>query len=544
MKKLQILLSLLVMLTLALSACAPAASTPAAESPANESAPTEEATPKVGGSLVWALPQEPDTLDWHLGWSLYTYYVDTYISASLLYLDADKNLIPYLAESYTVSDDGLVYEFKIRKDVKFHDGTPLTAQDFVWTYERAINPDTASPVAAAMFGPVEKFEAVDDYTLRITLTEKFYPLLFNLADPGYMGPMSQEAFEKMGAEAFARAPVGVGPYKVKEWVTGEAITLERNPDYNWGPAAFKNQGPYYIENLVFRTVPEASTVLAGLQAGEIQYAQLERKDADSFKSAGDFTVFEQTFKGMMGFFFNASKPPFDDIKVRQAFNLAFNRQAMVDLALQGMGEPQFGPLSKPQIGYWNGVENIGYGYDLEKAKSLMQEAGYTYNADGMLEKDGKPFTIIGYVSPDLEHLTKSIQVAQQQLKELGVEMTIQQEDGGALFGRLMGGDYELALFAYTAPEADIMYIVYHSTKGLNIGHLNDPDLDALLDKARAVSDAESRAASLADVHRKIVEQAYIAPLYASYDFYALDKRITGASMHFFDVLNLADAYFK
>lgn len=544
MKKIQILLSLLVVLTLALSACAPAASEPAAESPAGESAPAEESMPKAGGSLVWSQAAEPDTLDWHLGWSLNTYVVDAYISASLLYLDADKNIIPYLAESYTVSDDRLVYEFKIRKDVKFHDGTPLTAQDFVWTFERAVNPETASPVAASMFGPVEKFEAVDDYTLRITLTEEFYPLLFNLADPGYTGPMSQEAFEKMGAEAFARAPVGVGPYKVKEWVTGETITLERNPDYNWGPASFKNQGAYYIETLVFRTVPEASTVLAGLQAGEIQFAQLERKDVASFKSSGDFTVYEQTFKGLNGFFFNISKPPFDDVKIRQAFNLAFNRQAMIDLALQGMGEPQFGPLSKPQIGYWDGVEKIGYGYDLEKAKSLLQEAGYTYNTDGMLEKDGKPFSVIGYVAPDAEHMVKTMQVAQQQLKELGVDMPIQQEDGGALFERILGGDYEMTFFGYTAPEADIMHLVYYSAGGLNMGHVADPELDALLEKARAASDAESRAASLADVQRLIVEKAYVAPLYVTHDFYALDNRVAGASMHFFDVLNLADAYFK
>jgi peptide/nickel transport system substrate-binding protein len=547
MKKFQFLFFLLVALALTLSACAPAATDGGNATPepaASEAPSVGESAPKVGGELVWALPAEPDTLDWHLGWSLYTYYVDSYISASLLYLDADKNIIPYLAESYTVSDDGLVYEFKLRPDVKFHDGTPLTAQDYAWTLNRAIDPETASPVAGTMFGPVDKIEAVDDSTLRITLTDRFAPLLFNLSDPGYTGPMSKAAFEKMGAEEFARAPVGVGPYKVKEWVTGERIVLERNPDYNWGSAAYQNRGAYYIETLTFRPIMESATLLAGLQAGEIQFAQLERKDVANFQNSSDFTLFSQTFKGANGLLFNVSKSPFDDMRVRKAFNLAIDRQAIIDVVLFGMGEIQYGPLSKPQIGYWEG-KDVGYNFDLETAKALMQEAGYTYNAAGMLEKDGKPFSLtLLSSSAGADTQSKMAQVAQQQLKTFGVDVTIEQLEDGVLWEKIIGGDYELSVLGYTGPEADLLYLLYHSTGGLNMSHVSDPELDALLDESRAAPDAASRQAKLDALQKLIVEKAYTLPIFVPTDYYALDSRIAGSNLIFFDVLNLADAYYK
>lgn len=500
-------------------------------------------TPKVGGTLVWYLPNEPDSLDWHKAALMASYSVDFYLSAALMMPDENNIPQPYLAESYTVSDDGLVYEFKLRSGVRFHDGTPLTAQDYAWTFNRALAPETASPVAAGYLGPVSSVEAVDDLTLRITLTEPFAPLLFNLSDPGYTGPMPQAAVESMGDEAFARAPIGVGPYIFKEYVTGDHITLTRNPDYTWGPEVLGNTGPYYIETLQYRIIPEYSTMISGMEAGDLSYASILPKDKPTFVDAGNFTLFEQTFKGMGPYLtMNVSQPPFDDLKVRQAFNLAMDRQAMIDTLMLGQASIQYGPLSSSQMGYWAGASEVGYGFDLERAKALMQEAGYTYNADGKLEKDGQPFELTLTVCPIDDNSIKVAEISQQQLSELGVDVTIEQLDCGVVVQKIFEGDYQLCVISITAPEADILYFQFHSSGGLNLGHTNDPELDALLTQSRQTLDPAARQEVLNQIQRMIIEKAYTIPLYMPQSIYVLNGKVKGASMLFFDVLNLANAY--
>jgi peptide/nickel transport system substrate-binding protein len=554
MKTIRCIITIFLAFGLVLAGCnaQPAAETAATDAGEATQPPTQGEVvspdttgPKTGGNLVWATQQEPDTLDWHKSGLLASYNVDYYISAALMELTPDDQLVPWLAESYTVSEDGLNYDFTLRTDVKFSDGSPLTAKDYVWTFNRALNPDTASPVAASYLGPVKEVVETGPNSFRITLTSAFAPLLFNLADPGYTGPMSEAAFNTMGEEAFGRSPVGVGPFKVKEWKTGERIILDRNPEYKWGSAATKNTGPAYIETIEFRIIAEYSTIVAGLQAGEIQFAKLQTKDVENIQSLGKYQLFSQPAKGMFPFLtLNVSKPPFNDIKVRQAFNQAINRQALIDVVLLGKGEKQFGPLSPPQVGYWDGAKDIGYDYDLDKAKQLVQDAGYTLNSNNILEKDGTPFALTAIVFSGNERNIKTIQVIQQQLKDLGIDLSIEQVEPGIAFQRLMDGDYELCIVGLTSPEADILYLQFHSQGGLNLGHTSDPELDTLLEKSRTTTDPAQRQAVLNDVQKMIIEKAYVVPLYIPQDFYTLDNAVQGSRLLFFDLPNLVDAYYK
>ncbi len=349
----------------------------------------------------------------------------------------------------------------------------------------------------------------------------------------------------MGEEAFGRAPVGVGPYKVKEWKTGERIILERNPDYKWGSSATKNSGAAYLDTIEYRIIGEYSTIVAGLQAGEIQFAGLQTKDVESIQTLGKYQIFTQPAKGLSPFLtLNVSKPPFDDIKVRQAFNLAINRQALIDVVLLGKGEKQFGPLSPPQLGYWDGAKQIGYDYDVAKAKQLVQEAGYTLNSSNILEKGGKPLALKAMVFSGNERNIKTIQVIQQQLKDIGVDLSIEQVEPGIAFKRLMGGDYEICIVGLTGPEADMLYSLFHTKEGINLGHVSDPELDALLEKSRTTTDAAQRQLVLNDVQKMVIEKAYLVPLYVPQDYYALDNQIQGSGMNIFDNLNIVDASFK
>lgn len=528
---------LILAMLFALSACGPAATEETEEPPPNESLPGQEAIEEEislpgGGTFVWALTQEPQTLDSSKAAMAVEDTVMQFTGGSLVWLAEGGVYVPYLAESWTTSEDGLVWEFKLREDVQFQDGNPLTAGDYVWTLNRAIDPDTGSPAAGPMLGPVASIEQVDDYSFRINLSQPNFPILYGLSDPGYLQPISKAAFEAMGEEAYTRDPVSVGPFCVNEWVTGTRILLERNPDYNWGPATLKNQGAYLLDFIEFRILPEYATIVAGMESGEIDYAyaSFQQKDIDALKGTGMFDVFEAYQQGIRPYItLNVSKPPFDDLLVRKAINLGIDRQALLNVAEQGNGIVQYGPISLATVGYWEGVEQFGYGYDLEQAKTLMQEAGYILNEDGILEKDGQPLSLTYITTPD-DRQVKVAQIVKEQLKELGVDLTIETTELGTLLAPLMSGDYQIGSLGMTFGEADLMHIMFHSSNvgAYNFSQLASPEMDEYLDATRNATDPSVRQDAVNNAQRYLIEQAIVVPLYTPVNFIPVNKRVKGA----------------
>jgi peptide/nickel transport system substrate-binding protein len=494
-------------------------------------APTQEVS-QVGGTLVIAASMEPDTLDMQKTAQSSSWSVMHWVGGALL-TSRNGEYLPYLAESWTVSDDGRTLDFKLKHDVKFHDGTLLTAQDWVYTFTRAMDPEIASPVAASMLGGLVSAEAVDDYTLRLKMSQANAGIFFSLTDRGYLEPLSQESVDTLG-DQFGRSPVGVGPYIFKEWVTGDHITLVRNPDFTWGPESDDNSGPYTIESIEFRFIPEYSTQIAGLEAGEIDLVSLLPQDVERINDLGIVQMFEIPARGFMPYVaLNLSKPPFDDLRVRQALSMAIDREALMGLVIQGMGVVQNGPLSSAVMGYWPGVEEIGYPYDMEQAKTLMAEAGYIANADGILEKDSVALTMPLYVFNGDDMATKTAQALQSSLRELGFNFEIQQMDGGVLFPQMLAGDYEIGISGFIWGEADILNMGFHSSQigVLNYHFTNDPELDALLDQERSEMDPVARQEILNTIQQRFVEQVYFIPLFAPNSYYALSNRVKDASFN-------------
>jgi peptide/nickel transport system substrate-binding protein len=225
--------------------------------------PTTE-TPQVGGTMVLTQYSEPPTLDQQLANGDLGMNMTRWLGSTLLTYDQSGKLIGYLADSWESTPDGLIWTFHLKKNVKFHNGEPLTAEDFVYSIERTKAPDF-SGLAQSNWEPVDKAEAVDPYTLKITLKNPFYPFLDNVTQFSAQ-PVNKKAVESAGAD-YGRHPIGVGPYKLKEWVQSQKVVLERNEDFNWGPA-FAHAGPAYIQYLQFNILPEPATIVAGLEAGE------------------------------------------------------------------------------------------------------------------------------------------------------------------------------------------------------------------------------------------------------------------------------------
>jgi peptide/nickel transport system substrate-binding protein len=499
-------------------------------------------TPTVGGTLVIATEAEPATLDAHKSGSAGGEL--SYLGATLVIKDPKAGkYVPYLAQSWKMSEDGKTWDFSLKKGVKFHDGTPLTAQDYAWTFQRAMSSETKSLGAGPALGPLASAEAPDDSTLRLILKTPHYAFLRALS-LAFLQPLPRSAVEKMG-DLFARQPIGTGPYKMKDWVTGSKVVLERDPDYNWGPA-FVHAGPAYIQTVEFRYIKEYATSIAAIESGDVDFWMdgVRQSDVNRLQPTGKVQVFEALYQGMRPHLvLNVSKPPFDDVRVRQAFSLALDRENLIKAVLAGAGIPQWGPISPSVDGYWPGVEKIGYGFDLPRAKALMKEAGYTEGAGGLLEKGGSPlklkFPVSPYVTP-----TSVSEVLKEQYKALGVDLEIQTGDMGVIYPPLFRGEFEIALGTYNYSEADILWIYFHSSNvgGLNMSQLKDPELDKILDATRSTMDPDKRQQFVNDAQKRIVENAYIVPLYTEKTYYLLNNRVQGALFVGTSTLMLNDAY--
>ena len=508
MKRLFLVFAALLVLVLA-AACVPVAS------PAMEEATGADSM--MGGTLRIALPSDVTSLDLHkTSRGDDALVVGQWFNATLVTQNADGEYIPYLAESWEFSDDGLMWTFHLRDDVMFHNGDPVTAHDFVWTYERALDPDLASPGTGRRLNGMT-FEAPDDYTLVFNFPAPAISLL-QFVNWGYMAPMSQRAVEELGAE-YELNPVGTGPYKVVEVRPGEGVAMERWDDYNWGPEFFDgaNTGPYNFDRIEFSILPEEATRIAALESGDIDYVNGISNPLDvAILEAAGVTVQQAPFGQVRMIYIQNHVPPFDDALVRQALNYSVNREEITQIVTDGADQISRGPISPGMLGYDPAIEEqCGYHFDLDRAKELMQEAGYTYGDDGMLiTPDGEPFSLT-LIGEPVDSGTAYMEVLQSMWRELGLDITLESTEPSILYPRLTERDYQMGYGRRGGwTSYDYLYAIYHSSTGRDLpgsmrSAVNDPTTDAFLEKNRALAmDNPDLQDSINELYCHIAEQAY------------------------------------
>ena len=508
MKRLFLVFAALLVLVLA-AACVPVAS------PAMEEATGADSM--MGGTLRIALPSDVTSLDLHkTSRGDDALVVGQWFNATLVTQNADGEYIPYLAESWEFSDDGLMWTFHLRDDVMFHNGDPVTAHDFVWTYERALDPDLASPGTGRRLNGMT-FEAPDDYTLVFNFPAPAISLL-QFVNWGYMAPMSQRAVEELGAE-YELNPVGTGPYKVVEVRPGEGVAMERWDDYNWGPEFFDgaNTGPYNFDRIEFSILPEEATRIAALESGDIDYVNGISNPLDvAILEAADVTVQQAPFGQVRMIYIQNHVPPFNDALVRQALNYSVNREEITQIVTDGADQISRGPISPGMLGYDPAIEEqCGYHFDLDRAKELMQEAGYTYGDDGMLiTPDGEPFSLT-LIGEPVDSGTAYMEVLQSMWRELGLDITLESTEPSILYPRLTERDYQMGYGRRGGwTSYDYLYAIYHSSTGRDLpgsmrSAVNDPTTDAFLEKNRALAmDNPDLQDSVNELYCHIAEQAY------------------------------------
>ncbi|KOO50094.1 hypothetical protein AMD00_10900 [Viridibacillus arvi] len=503
-----------------------------------------QSTPQSGGTITIAATEEPDTLDPHKTGMNVASRITGLMGASLLTNDPETNEIkPFLADSYTVSKDGKTITLKIRQGIVFHDGTPLTAKVYKETFDRILNPETGAKVAANFIAGIKTVSAPDDQTLVIELVVPSAPFLSNLALEGYLQPLSLTAIEKQGDD-YGRNPVGVGPWKFKEWVNGQSITLVRNEEYKWSQSFYENKEKAYPEKLVYKFIKDTQTMIAALDSGSVDIVNAAAKDAQRYRNNKKFEVLEIDSQGI-GLFLemNIENKILKDKNVRKAINMALNKETIIKAVLNGEGKPANGPLPPTIFGYDPNVESYGNKYNQENAIKLLESSGWSKNSTGIMEKDGEVLRF--ELLTDSTH-KQPAQIVQAMFKEIGIDLSIQTIEAGTLMEKVSKGEYEISFLKYTYNDPDVLYILFHSSQigGLNHARVQNAKLDALLEQGRTTIETEERKKIYAEAQKIIVEEAYWAPIYTQKEYYIVNKRVRGLKLSNSNGLLIHDSWVK
>ncbi|MDL1970262.1 MAG: peptide-binding protein [Candidatus Desulfofervidaceae bacterium] len=407
----------------------------------------------------------------------------------LLKYDKDLRLTGDLAKSWEISPDGLVITFHLRQGVKWHDGQPLTAQDVLFTYKLMVDPHTPTPYAAD-FMEVEKAEAPDDYTFRVYYKHPFAPGLASWTLS--ILPRHLLVGKDITQSPLIRHPVGTGPYRFKEWISGQKIILEYNPEYF--------EGRPYINWYITRVIPDTATMFLELKAGGIDYMGLTPMQ---FKRQTNTAWFKQNFKKYrylassytyLGY--NLRCPLFRDKRVRQAISYAIDKKEIVNGILLGLGTIATGPYKPGMWAYNPHVKH--YPYDPERAKKLLAEAGWRdTDGDGILDKDGKPFVFTIVTNQGNLMRLNTAQIIQYRLAQLGIKVKIRVIEWAAFIKEFIDKRrFEATILGWTIPPEPDLYDVWHSSKdvsgGLNFIGYRNTEVDKLIEEARYTFDLEKR----------------------------------------------------
>jgi len=460
--------------------------------------------------LVYGLTLAPTGIDPHVNASSELGIPLTSVYDTLVYQDPTTGqFAPGLAESWKISDDGKTYTFTLRRDVKFHDGTPFNASAVKANLDRISNPATLSQKAVFMLGPFDRAQVADEWTIVVHLKQPFAPLLDSLSQV-YLGIASPAALDKWGKD-YQLHQVGTGPFIFKEYAPKDHLTLVRNPDYRWGSSFWENRGPAYLEEITFRFYEDPATRALALESGQAHVmGEVPPQDVDRL-TAGQFTLHAVTIPGQpLQLFLNTRRPPTDDLRVRQALLYATDRASIAKTIFRDKSPIAFGPLTAATVGCDPSLKSL-YPFDPDKARQLLDDAGWRVGPDGIRQKDGQRLKVDA-VLMSFGFVPETAQLLQAQWAQVGVEFKTQLVPYGTLLQAGHDGAVNAIPFLLSGSDPDLLRQFFRSEASFNFARVSDAELDAVLDKAVTLANPNDRASLYADAQRRIMAQALIVPI--------------------------------
>lgn len=442
----------------------------------------------------------------------------------LLRYDKNLQLEGELAERWEVSDDNLTIIFYLRQGVLWHDGSPFTSADVKFTYELYIDPEIPTAYAEA-FSQVARVETPDPHTFIAHYDTPYAPALVSWATA--IHPRHLLEATDVTRSPLSRRPIGTGPYRFVEWVSGEKIVLEANHDYF--------EGAPYIKRVVYRIIPDISTQFLELQTGSLDFMgltplQFDRQtDTPAFRrnyNKYQYLSFGYTYLG-----YNLRRPLFQDKRVRQALTYAIDKQELIDGVLLGYGAIATGPY-KPDTWVYN--PNVPrYDYNPDKARQLLAEAGWKdTTGDGILDKDGQAFTFTIVTNQGNDLRIKTGEIIQRRFREVGIDVRLRVIEWATFLKEFINpGNFDATILGWTGgPEPD-QYNIWHSSKTapgqLNFIGFENAEIDGLLEQGRRVFEPEQRKQYYDRFQEILAEEQPYTFLYVSEALPAVSRRFRG-----------------
>ncbi|MBF6595967.1 MAG: ABC transporter substrate-binding protein [Thermaceae bacterium] len=457
------------------------------------------------GSLTFATNADPTLNPWAPNAVVESNLINELIFEPLVrYNKKDLTPSPGLATSWKVAPDGLSWTFNLRKGVKWSDGKPFTADDVAFTYNNIALNKKLGATGGNLYAPLSKVEVIDPYTVRFVLNTPFSSLPYYLAYftgilPKHIlgdaeNPLTLADFNK-------KNPVGTGPYKVAEFVSGSYVRLVKNDSY-WG-------GPPKVASVVFKIVPDPNTQMAQLLGGELDMVTVTNPALlAGIERNPKLKLIRQNQNIYYFVALNQNDPRFKDVRVRQALLYAIDRKAIIDAVLKGYGEIATGPIAPLQKLFYR-KDVPSYAFDPKKAQELLKQAGWVPGPDGVLTKDGKPLEI-DMPTGQFGYLVPATLLVQQYWKAIGVKANVKVMEWNAYIQQMfVNRQYQATLAWWSTPPTPDVSPYYQSSsadKGQNIPNFKSAELDKLLEDGRKATSLRSQVLAYLQMQRFVAEQ--------------------------------------
>lgn len=459
-----------------------------------------------GGTLIFNNTSNPSGLDPQITGAVVSWYIVDNVFDRLLRLDPETSEpAPSLAESYEVSEDGLTYTFTLRSGVTFHNGRELTSEDVKYSFERIMDPEVPA-VAKGYFSALESIETPDELTVVLNYTEPFAPLLLALTR---LETAIVPREEVENTEQWEVQPTGSGPFIIESNVQDEAVVLVRNENY-W------EEGLPYLARVEHRIIPQSETAVANIRTGDIHVTSIPQQDYETLSNVDGVRAELITSALWPHLSMNTQVPPFDNLQVRQAIRVGFNREDILQAAFYNTGI-----ISNTMLPEGNPfrAEVEGWGYDPDLARELLAEAGY---ADG--------FSATMRIINSSPWAIASSQIVQAYLGELGIQIEIEQIESTTWFSEVFSNsEFEMSMVAHTSkvdPDLSMLDILHSGDLGTkNYTQFSDPEMDDLLDRGRVALDQEERMEIYAEAQRIFVERSGYVVLNLQEETWALRDNV-------------------
>lgn len=450
------------------------------------------------------------------------------IYESLVKMDKEQNILPSLAESWEILDKQAI-RFNLKKDVKFHNGETMTADDVVFSFNRALGPE--SPYIRALTQYFAGIEKVDDHTVILRSNRPLSSKVFlsTISHP-WGSVLSRKAVEAAGKD-YSMQPVGTGPFKFTTWVLNDRVELDRFDDYHGKKAALKR--------VIFKPIVEQSSRTIGIESGALDVAvDVYPIDVGRIQDNNDLQVVFTPSCRVFSLSFDITKPPYDNPKVREAMDLAIDREGILKIIFRNYSTIASGPITEA-ISYNKTKESEYVKRDIAKAKQLMKEAGFPNGFKGKI------------ICPDKTEYTSMATLAQANFKEIGIDATIEVVESGAYLNVIRQQGHEPFLYSWwslpPAPDAFSVMVPAFSSSAVGLTNrtfLKSEEIDNLLEQGGILEDGPERAAVFSELWDKINEIRPWLSLINYTNIFAHKKNLKGVEFGAISVFYLGDAYFE